>query len=114
MLGGGLDHAPQQLAVADLELALLPERDARAGNAVREGVSHALELFEAGKPRTRRHSGDAGIDFDPRERLGREPRELALEAADLAAQLGASEALVAADSKRNRLSFEQFRHRSRV
>ena len=114
VLGRGLDHATQQLAIARLECLAVPERNARAGDSVGESVPHALELFETGKPRTGRCRGNAGVYFDPRERLRREPRELPLEAADLTAQLGAGEALVAADSKRNRLSFEQFRHRSRV
>jgi hypothetical protein len=114
VLRGGLDHAPQQLAISPLDLLALAKRGAGEGDAGGEGVSHALELLEAGEPRAARPRGDPNVDLHSREGLYREPGELALEAADLAAQLGSSEALVAIDSKRNRLSCEQLRHRSRV
>jgi hypothetical protein len=114
VLGGGLGHLPQQFAISLLDLASLAKRDASATDAVGEGVPYALELVETGEPRAARRRGNPNVDFHSRKGLDRELGELALEAANLAAQLDPSEALVAPESKRNRLSFEQFRHRSRV
>jgi hypothetical protein len=114
VLRGGLDHAAQQLPVCRLDPLAIREGLPGASDAVGEGVSHALELVEAGEPGAGGRDGNPDFDLDPRKRLGRELGQLSLEAADLAAKLGAGEVLVAADSKRNRLSFEQIRHRSRV
>lgn len=114
VLGRRLDHATQQLPVAGLQLPLPAQPDPRLGDAAGERVTHTLQLVEAGEPRTARRRGHARVDRETRERFGGEMGQLALEPPDLAAQLSASEALVAVDSKRNRLSFEQLRHRSRV
>jgi hypothetical protein len=100
VLGGGVEHATQQLAVLRLQLGPLAEGEAGAGDPCGERVAHPLQLAEAGDPRLAPGRGDAGVDLDPGEGLDHEAGELALEAADLAAQLGASEALVAPHSKR--------------
>ncbi len=111
VLGGGLQHAAQQLAVLGLGLGLVAEGLAGAGDSCRERVAHLLQLTEARDPRLAMRSGDAGIDLDPREGLDHETRELALEAADLAAQLSPSEALIAPHPKRvGRVWFEQIQH----
>lgn len=111
VFGGGVEHAAQQLAVASLELGLLLKRLAGRGNPVRKRVAHPLQLPKACDPRLAARDRYAGINLDPRECLHHEVSELALQAADLAAQLGASEALVAPHSKRDRcVSFEQIRH----
>jgi hypothetical protein len=102
VLGGGVEHAAQQLAVSSLELGLLAEGEAGGGDPLRQRVAHPLQLAEIRDPRLAAKSGDAGVDLDPREGLDHEARELALEAADLAAQLGTGEALVASHPKRVR------------
>jgi hypothetical protein len=104
-------HSPQQLAVAGLDLGLLGERGPRGGDPRCECVAHLLQLLEAGDPRLPEGGGNPAVEREPGEGLGREARELVLEAADLAAQLGAREALVAPYSKRcERFSIEQIRH----
>ena len=127
MLGRCLDHSTQQLAVARLELILPAQRDPRLGDAVGERVANALELVEAGQARTAPgHRGNVSVDLDPRKGLRDEASEPALQAPDLPAQLGTSEALVAtydesliADSKPTDslcwcLSLTQTRHPRRV
>ncbi len=112
VLGGGVEHATQQLSVLSLQLVLLPEGQPGSRDPIRQRVAHALQVPQARDPRLAARGGDAGVDLDPREGLDHEARELTLESADLAAQLGASEALVAPHSKRIRcVSFEQIRHR---
>jgi hypothetical protein len=44
VLGGGLEHAAQQLSVLGLELGLLAEGVASAGNSCGERVAHPLQL----------------------------------------------------------------------
>jgi hypothetical protein len=102
VLGGGVEHAAQQLAVLGLELLLLPKGQPGRGDPIRQGVAHALQLPEVRDPRLAMRGRDGGVDLDPGEGLDHEPRELALEAADLAAQLSTSEALVAPHPKRVR------------
>ena len=78
------------------------ERQARLGDPRRERVAHPLQLAEAEHPRLGRDGGDPQSISTRAEGLGEEAGELALEAADLAPQLGAREALVAPDAKRQR------------
>jgi hypothetical protein len=92
-------HLPEQLAVAGLEPLSLPERPARIRDPRRERVPHRLQLAQTENPRLTRPSGDRGVQSHPRKRLGEQPGEPALEAADLASQLGSGEALVATDDK---------------
>lgn len=102
VLGGVGQHAPQQLAVANLGAGLLAEGEVRLADPHGERVAHPLQLGEAGHPRRAGRRADAGLDLEAGKGLGGEPRELALEAADLAAQLGAGEALVAPRAQRSR------------
>ena len=86
------------------------ERHAGVGDPVGERVAHPLELAEAERPRLAETAATAGVDLEAREGLGDERDELVLEAADLAAQLGSREALVAADAERTGcVSDEQIR-----
>jgi hypothetical protein len=84
VVGGRGKHAAQELAVAGLQLALLPERHPRCGDPLRQRIPHALQLLQAGHPRLAEVSGDGGVDGEARERLDREAGELVLEAGDLA------------------------------
>ena len=74
----------------------LDERLAGVGDPLGELVAHPLELAEVEGAGRRRDGGDPVLDRDPREGLGDEAGELVLEAADLAPQLDAGKALVAA------------------
>lgn len=110
VLGGSGEHAAEQLPVARLQPGLAAQRVARLGDPPGEAVAHPLQLSQVGDVRDARRP-DAGRDRQPREGLRREPQQLPLEAADLAAQLGPREALVASDQQRvPLLSFEQIRH----
>ncbi len=80
----------------------LAQRDARLADAFGERIAHPLELLEPGDARLAETGGNAGVEGEPGESLRTQPRELVLEAADLAAQLGAREALVASHSKRRK------------
>lgn len=105
------EHVLEQLAVAGLEFVALPESDAGIGDPVRERVTDALELIEAGDAGLVEIGRHRGVDRQPRKGLGGEAGELVLEPADLAPQLGARQALVASNSKRReRVSIEQIRH----
>ena len=68
---------------------------ARRASATRRGerVANLLELAQVEHPR-RPGGTDPVRDVDPPEALGDQPAELALELADLPAQLGAGEQLV--------------------
>jgi hypothetical protein len=101
VLGGRVEHPPKQLAIARLELAALAQRSAGRGNPLRQRIAHPLELFQVGDPRLARPAGNLGIDLESRKRLCAQSRELVLEAADLAPQLGARKPLVASNPKRN-------------
>jgi hypothetical protein len=85
---------------------------ARLGDPLRQIVAQPLQLSQVEDPRLWRERVDPMADLDPAEGLGKERGELALEAADLAPQLGPGEALVDLDAKPHRaLSCEQIRHR---
>jgi hypothetical protein len=94
VLDGCGDHAPQQLSVGGLDPVPLGQRRSRLGDAVRERVAHALQLAEPEHAGGSAGSPHGGVDLDPPETLGDELGELALEAADLPAQLAASERLI--------------------
>jgi hypothetical protein len=94
VLGRGIQHPAKQLAVLSLQLGLLAEGLPGAGDPFRQRVAHPLQLPQARDPRLAVRGDDTG-----------------LEASDLTAQLGASEALVAPHSKRiGCVSFEQIQH----
>lgn len=82
------------------------------GDAIGKRIANPLELLEPGDPRLGEAGGDRGVKGKTGKRLCTEAGELVLEAADLAAQLNAREALVASHSKRReRVSIEQIRHK---
>jgi len=72
VLGGGVEHASQQLAVLSLQLLLLLEGQPGSRDPIRQGVAHALQLPQAGDPRFAVWGRDAGVDLDPGERLDHE------------------------------------------
>ena len=79
---------------------------------VGEVVAHTLQLAEAEHPRLGGGGEDLAADLDSPECLAEETRQLTLEPADLAPQLGAREALVAPGAKPSEsVSFEQSRHK---
>lgn len=106
------EHLPQELAVARLDLLALLELAPSGADSRRQGIAHALELAEAERAgRASARGGHRGLDPQARKRLRRELAELTLEAADLAPQLLAGEALVAADAERGGVvSLEQIGH----
>lgn len=112
--GGVGEHAPQQLAVALPKLGLPGERPARLADPLSQRVPHTLQLLKAGDPRRACRRINPSLDPAQGEGFGNETRQLALEAPDLAPQLGAREALVASLKSGVSLPFEQTRHRSRV
>jgi len=114
VLGGRREHPLQELAVAPLQGGALAKRALRLRDARSQRVARELELREVGDSRLPVGASRAGLDPKPRKGLGGQPRELALEAADLPPQLPPSEALVACSKLGKRLPIEQIRHRSRV
>ncbi len=112
VLGGRRKHAPQQLAIAGLQLTLPLEGLTRSGDPIGERIANALELFEASHSRLAKTGRDASLKIESRKGLDREAGELVLEASDLTAQLSACEALVASHAKPSkRVSVEQIRHK---
>jgi hypothetical protein len=91
---GRRQHLLQQLPVDLLHRGPLGQRPARLGDAVGEAVAQQLQLAQAEHPRGPGRRLHPVTELDPTEGLAKEPGQLALEAADLAAQLVASEALV--------------------
>jgi hypothetical protein len=93
-IGGGLgEHRLDQLRVGPLELTALDQGAARLGDPGGERVAQLLQLAEVEHPR--RPGGlDPVRDDHPPEPLGDQPRQLQVELADLAAQLGAGGKLV--------------------
>jgi hypothetical protein len=112
VLGGGGQHAFQELAVAGLEVVLSAQRPARVGEPIRKRVANALQLVEAGDARLAEGSWNAGVEIETEKSLGAEARQLVFEPADLAPQLNTREALVASHLKRREhVSIEQIWHR---
>lgn len=108
------EHPVQQLAVAGLELVAPLELAPGGPDPGGQRVAHGLQLAEVEGAGAARRGGDARIDSQPREGLGGDRAELALEPADLAAQLLARRALLAADAERACVvSLEQVGHRDR-
>jgi hypothetical protein len=88
MGGRGREHVVEKFAVGRLEGGALGEGELGVGDAQGEGVANFLELTEAEDAR-RPGGPDPMRDDDPPEPLGDEPAQLAVEPADLPAQLGA-------------------------
>ena len=88
VVGGGGKHLVEEVAVGGLDRGALGERAVRLGDPGGEGIAEFLELTE---PEDARRPGSAHPvrDDDPAEPLGDEARQLQLELADLATQLGA-------------------------
>lgn len=106
-----VEHPLEQLPVARLQLLLLAQGDASRGHAIGEQVADPLEVAEAENAGAGAGGGDRGVDLDPGERLGREPRKLPLQPPDLPSQLGARRPLVTADADLGpAVSVEQMRH----
>jgi hypothetical protein len=104
-------HAPQQLAVAGLNLGPFAQRHSSPSDPLGEFIANLLELLEAGDTRLGEMSRDPGVEIKPRKSLNGEARKLMLETADLAAQLSPREALIASHAKLSkRVSIEQIRH----
>jgi hypothetical protein len=96
----GLDQVAQQLAVGRLGGGLRGQRCTGLAGALDEPVAQALELAEVEQARYRHRRADPVGHGDAAEAVEGEAAQLELEAADLAAQLGAREALVTVDAKR--------------
>ena len=115
VLGRGSKHAPQQLTIAGLQLTLPLERLTRFGDPIGKRIAHPLQLFEAHHPGLAKARRNPSIEVESRKGLDGKTGELVLEASDLAAQLGAREALVASNANFGvRVSIEQLRHGPRV
>lgn len=95
VIGGGSHHPLEQLAVARLEIVLLPQGRTRIRNPIRKRIADPLEFLQPGDARLAAGGSDTGIDVDPGKGFGMKARKLLLEATYLAAQLGARETLVA-------------------
>lgn len=114
-VGGRGQHRPQALAVCLLLASALAQRPPRRGDLPGKRVALALELAEPEDPRLGAERADAVLDLDPAEGLPEQPGQLALEPADLGAQLGAGGALVDADGEPlEALPFEQILHTPRI
>ncbi len=97
-VGGGVGkQIVEELAVGLLEDIALDQSAARLGEATGERVANLLELAQVEHPR-RSRGGDPVRHDDAPETLGDQPGELTLELGDLAAQLGAGQALIDGDS----------------
>jgi hypothetical protein len=95
MVSWRLDQGTQQLAVGGLDTGPSGEDGAGLPHALSELVAHALEGAEVKHAGHRRRRGDPIGDVEAAEAVEGQMRQLELEATDLAAQLGAGEALVA-------------------
>lgn len=118
VVGRRRQHALQQRTVGDLVLAALAQGAARLGNPSGERVADALQLAKPDQTGLASDGRNFGVEPKPRERLGDQVPQLALEAADLAPQLGAGETLVALYAEPGgtkpdgSMSIEQIRHSS--
>jgi hypothetical protein len=99
-LGRAVKHAIEQVAIPCLQLGPLGERHASVTDALGELVADPLELTEAEGARLKCGRDYGRVDLQARKGLGPHARELMLEPADLAAQVGAREALVTAGRER--------------
>jgi hypothetical protein len=110
VLLGRLDQVAEELAAGRLRPCPLGEQEPRLGDPVGQLVADRLQLTEIEDARLGGAGGNGGVDPHPAEGLSQEAREDLLEAADLAAQLAARQALVGSRVKKA-LSLEQFPHR---
>jgi hypothetical protein len=111
VVGGRCEHPLEQLAVGRLDLRSLCEGFAGAGDPPRQSIAHLLQLAEADQAWLARRSRGRRVDREARESLRREPRQLSLEAADLAPQLNTGKALVALYTSAGKgVSVEQLLH----
>jgi hypothetical protein len=111
VLGRRIEHPPQELTIARLELLALVEGAASRGDPLRQGIANPLQLLQPRDPWDAPPTRNLGFDFEPWKRLRAQSRELVLEAADLTAQLRARRPLVASNPKRNkRLVCKHIRH----
>ncbi len=94
VVAGRLDQGVQQFAVGRLGGGLRGERGAGLAGTLGKRVAQALELAEVEQARRRGGRADPVGDGDAAEAVEGEAGQLELEVADLAAQLGAGEALV--------------------
>jgi len=99
-VGRPLKHLLEQLPVAGIRDVPTLERAAGLGHAVCELVADPLEVPQAECPGLGSGRRHPGVDLDPGKAFGEKPGELMLEAADLAAQLGSRQSLVAIDAER--------------
>jgi hypothetical protein len=90
-----LDQGAQQLAVGGLDRGLRREGGVGLPDALGKLIAHTLEGAEIEHAWARHRGGHPVGDIEAAEALEGEARQLELEAADLAAQLGARRALVA-------------------
>jgi hypothetical protein len=112
VLGRLGQHLLEQLAIARLQFVLLVQGAPRDGDPIGKGVADPLQVLQVGDPRHVRAGRHLDVEDDAGKGLGREAGQLVLEAADLAPQLDAREALVAPHSKhRECVSIEQFWHK---
>ena len=97
-IGGGVGkHLVEEPAVGLLDGVAFAEGASRIGDATGKRITKLLELAQVEDPR-RPRGGDPVRDLDAAEALGNQPGELALELADLPAQLGAGQTLIDSDS----------------
>jgi hypothetical protein len=100
VVGRRREHLVEEGVVGGLEGGALGEGELGIGDAKGEGVANFLQLTE---PEDARRPGgtDPVRDVDPPEARGDQPAQLAVELADLPAQLGAGAKLVGVDSVRS-------------
>lgn len=72
VVGGGGQHALQQLAIAGLQLRLLLQAAAGLGDPVGKRVANRLQLAQPQGPWLARHRRDPGLDPQARESVGEE------------------------------------------
>lgn len=100
VLGRGVEHPFEQLAVAGLHFGALLQLVPGGADASRERIADCLEVAEAKGPGLARYGGHAGVDLNPGEGVGHKRAELRLKAADLPPQVRPRKPLVAVDAKR--------------
>jgi hypothetical protein len=114
VLGGRVNHAAQQLAIARLQLLALVQGLASGADPFGQRIPHPLKLFQSGDARLTEATRDHGIDIEARKGLGPQARQLMLEPTDLAPQLSARKPLIASNLKRSeRVWFKHVRHKPR-
>jgi hypothetical protein len=110
-------HLSQQLAVGALDVAAARQLRPRVRPPRRQFVPNPLQLAEVEQPALAMAGERPPAQLGPAEGFAEEAGELTLQARDLAAQLGAGEALVDRRAERAlevallEVSFEHVRHR---